>query len=111
MSRMDYRRYMGSKKAVRKSLKSCLGTYDLCITTVVLRSMFLFSQQSSWHHDVKPSNILVKRRIATSLYNCHFKLADLGLSHFKRHVGPKQGATDRDAFGTHAYGQSTICKC
>lgn len=57
-----------------------------------------------WHQDVKPSNILVKSK-GISPYDCEFKLADLGLSHFKKHV-PSQGeATDRDTYGTRAYGR------
>lgn len=60
---------------------------------------------SRWHQDVKPSNILVKSKKGGSPYDCEFKLADLGLSHFKKHV-PSQGeATDIDTYGTRAYGR------
>ena len=60
---------------------------------------------SRWHQDVKPSNILVKSKKGGSPYNCDFKLADLGLSHFKKHV-PSQGeVTDKDTYGTRAYGR------
>lgn len=58
-----------------------------------------------WHQDVKPSNILVKSKKSGSPYDCEFKLADLGSSHFKMHV-PSQGvATDKDTYGTRAYGR------
>lgn len=57
-----------------------------------------------WHQDIKPSNILVKSKKGGSSYDCEFKLADLGLSHFKRHVPTQREAIDRDTYGTRAYG-------
>lgn len=57
-----------------------------------------------WHQDIKPSNILVKSKNGGSDYDCEFKLADLGLSHFKKHVPSQGDATDRDTYGTRAYG-------
>lgn len=38
-------------------------------------------------------------------YDCHFKIADLGLSHFKKHIPGLRTATDKDTFGTRAYGK------
>lgn len=58
-----------------------------------------------WHQDIKPSNILVKSKKGASYYDCEFKLADLGLSHFKKHVSSQGDATDRDSRGTRAYGK------
>jgi len=54
-----------------------------------------------WHQDVKPNNILVMGNGTKSPYCWNFKLADLGLSHFKR---TSQGHSDFDAYGTETYG-------
>lgn len=60
----------------------------------------------SWHQDINPTNILVKSRPnALCPYDVHFKIADLGLSHFKRHTSGLGSATDKDTFGTRAYGR------
>ena len=58
-----------------------------------------------WHQDVKPSNILVMSTKGGSPYRCEFKLADLGLSHFKKHVPSQEDVADRDTCGTRAYGR------
>jgi serine/threonine protein kinase len=55
-----------------------------------------------WHQDVKPQNILVVRDNGASIYECEFKLADLGLSHFR--VGAN--TQDVDTRGTRVYGGS-----
>ncbi|KAI9793927.1 MAG: hypothetical protein M1816_007179 [Peltula sp. TS41687] len=55
-----------------------------------------------WHQDVKPKNILVSTRNGKSIYECEFKLADLGLSHFRAKGG--RNARDRDSQGTRTYG-------
>lgn len=47
----------------------------------------------------------MKSKKGGSDYDCDFKLADLGLSHFKEHVPSQGDATDRDSFGTRAYGR------
>ena len=60
-----------------------------------------------WHQDIKPQNILVKSRNDASIYGCHFLIADLGLTHFKKVVHPEQDTSDKDAGGTYAYGWST----
>lgn len=60
---------------------------------------------SRWHQDVKPRNILVKSKKGRSPYDCEFKLADLGSSHFRKHVSSQGEATDRDTYGTRAYGR------
>lgn len=57
-----------------------------------------------WHQDVKPANILVKSCNRVSPYEYEFKLADLGLSHFRAVVNGQQDISDRDTRGTHTYG-------
>ncbi len=57
----------------------------------------------SWHQDVNPFNILVKRRGAGK-YDCDFKLADLGLSHFEKHLSDLRNVSTQENFGTSAYG-------
>lgn len=47
----------------------------------------------------------MKSKKGGSFYDCDFKLADLGLSHFKKHVSSQGDATDRDSHGTRAYGK------
>ena len=59
---------------------------------------------NSWHQDVKPTNILVKKSRTGSAYDCEFKLADLGLSHFKRRRATTGDTMGRDAGGTREYG-------
>lgn len=58
----------------------------------------------SWHQDVKPANILVTSRRGGSAYEWQFKLADLGLSHFKRIVDLQGEAMAYDSHGTRIYG-------
>lgn len=58
----------------------------------------------SWHQDVKPSNILIKTGPGGSPYSSQFKLADLGLSHFKK-MSSQVEATDGDTYGTRTYGR------
>lgn len=62
----------------------------------------------SWHQDIKPDNILVARRSVDG--DVEFKLADLGLAHFRRIKARRQGGheasiSDKDAGGTRAYGE------
>lgn len=57
-----------------------------------------------WHQDIKPANILVFGRGATSPYDYEFKVADLGLAHFKPSISQASDPSDLDAFGTRAYG-------
>lgn len=59
---------------------------------------------NGWHQDVKPANILVFSGNGDSPYDCHFKIADLGLAHFKPNVSQPNDPSDLDAFGTRAYG-------
>lgn len=70
-----------------------------------------------WHQDIKPENILVCSDPSTSPYDVHFRLADLGLSHFRREKArceqaQKQGQStledvrDKDAGGTREYGRA-----
>jgi serine/threonine protein kinase len=60
---------------------------------------------SSWHQDVKPTNILVTSGKSRSYYDCEFKLADLGLSHFRKVHGLQGAASDKDTSGTREYGR------
>ncbi|KAI4172942.1 MAG: hypothetical protein LQ343_003229 [Gyalolechia ehrenbergii] len=62
-----------------------------------------------WHQDIKPKNILVCRNPdPSSKYDHIFKLADLGLSHFKMHVGASHSVTDQDTSGTRTYGAPEV---
>ena len=58
-----------------------------------------------WHQDIKPENILVFSCEEGSVYDYCLKLADLGLSHFRRAVRDVD-VTDADNYGTRAYGKS-----
>lgn len=59
-----------------------------------------------WHQDVKPGNILVTSRSESisSPYSWQFKLADLGISHFKRQISSPEDNTDDDSQGSRTYG-------
>ena len=65
------------------------------------------ADSARWHQDIDPSNILVVSRGGTSEYNCAFKIADLGLSHFKKYTSSPGNNIDEDTFGTSAYGRSS----
>lgn len=52
---------------------------------------------------MKPKNILVKRSRGESRYEFQFKLADLGLSHFKQNIAGED-PTDADSRGTRTCG-------
>lgn len=69
---------------------------SICITSNIL--------VNRWHQDVKPANILVFGGNGSSPYDCHFKIADLGLTHFIPSVSQPNDPSDLDAFGTRAYG-------
>lgn len=60
------------------------------------------------HQDIKPANILVFGGNGTSPYDCYFKLADLGLTHFKPSNSQLDDPSDLDAFGTRAYGMEEL---
>ncbi|KAL1619885.1 hypothetical protein SLS54_006484 [Diplodia seriata] len=57
-----------------------------------------------WHQDIKPDNILVISNDRPSAYKYEFKLADLGLSHFRKPQSATGEMTDTDAWGTKTYG-------
>ncbi|KAL8868868.1 MAG: hypothetical protein Q9174_004701 [Haloplaca sp. 1 TL-2023] len=57
-----------------------------------------------WHHDIDPSNILVLSRGHDSPYDCNFKIADLGLAHFKQYLSSATNPTDYERYGMSAYG-------
>jgi len=59
---------------------------------------------------VKPANILIKSSQSGSAFDCLFKLADLGLSHFTRTISPKLDATGKDTHGTQAYGIAPLAE-
>lgn len=56
---------------------------------------------SRFRQDITPNNILVCRREGKSIYECGFKLADLGLSH----IHPGENAQGEDVRGTRTYGK------
>ena len=64
-----------------------------------------------WHQDVKPSSILVFGKDTNSAYNCTFKLADLGFSHFKKASLKECKARDTDSIGTQTYGKHCMVVC
>ncbi|KAK0102819.1 hypothetical protein ONS95_000980 [Cadophora gregata] len=57
-----------------------------------------------WHQDVKPENILVLSNGSDNPQDWNFKLADLGISHFKRKNSLREESTASDSYGTHTYG-------
>ncbi|KAH7313156.1 hypothetical protein BKA65DRAFT_517427 [Rhexocercosporidium sp. MPI-PUGE-AT-0058] len=57
-----------------------------------------------WHQDVKPENILVLSNGSRNPQDWLFKLADLGISHFKRGDSLRGNSTASDTYGTHTYG-------
>ena len=61
--------------------------------------------QFRWHQDVKPRNILVLSGESNNPYDVQFKLADLGLSHFKRTAKLDRRIADSDIGGTKDYGK------
>jgi len=56
-----------------------------------------------WHQDVKPENILIVSNKAEQVHEWHFKLADLGISHFKLNSSTPYSAAS-DTYGTRTYG-------
>ena len=62
----------------------------------------------SWHHDIKPKNILIKRQPRGSVYQFECKLADLGLSHFRGSLSGQEDSTDTASYGTRTYGNSEV---
>ena len=59
----------------------------------------------SWHQDLKPDNILVVISQTDSAYQgIQFKVADMGLSHFKTIIQSETEAIDLDTGGTRTYG-------
>ena len=62
----------------------------------------------SWHQDINPKNILIKSRPGVSVYDFECKLADLGISHFKRSLSWEEDGTDTAAYGTRTYGTSEV---
>lgn len=66
----------------------------------------------SWHQDLKPANILVVVHENASIYKgISFKVADLGLSHFKTIMEGDAEAVDLDTFGTRTYGPLPVGYC
>jgi serine/threonine protein kinase len=58
---------------------------------------------------VKPENILVVSNGATYPHEWQFKLADLGISHFKRRRPPlREDSAASDTYGTKTYGSKPI---
>ena len=63
-----------------------------------------------WHQDIKLKNILIKRRPGGSVYEIECKLADLGLSHFKKSLSGQEESTDTAAYGTRTYGNFKVAR-
>lgn len=82
------------------SASQILNGYKLCPICYVT----LLKPSNRWHQDVTPANILVFGGNGTSRFDCHFKIADLGLAHFKPCDSQLDDPSDLDAFGTRAYG-------
>jgi len=61
---------------------------------------------SSWHQDVKPENVLVVSNGAKQPEEWQFKLADLGISHFKIKTNSREDSTASENYGTKTYGMS-----
>ncbi|KAJ9649025.1 hypothetical protein H2199_000938 [Coniosporium tulheliwenetii] len=74
-----------------------------CIHTVEQRDSVSPKIFQGWHQDIKPANILVMSNGQSSPYMYDFKLADLGLSHFRKHVPSEGDALDNDTYGTRTY--------
>lgn len=62
-----------------------------------------------WHQDVKPKNILLFGDQAAPS-KAHFKLADLGLSHFRRN-SDANSRLDVETYGTTEYGKPLSLRC
>ena len=60
----------------------------------------------SWHQDINLKNILIKSRPGISIYDFKCKLADFGISHFKRSLSWEEDGTHTAAYGTRTYGNS-----
>jgi serine/threonine protein kinase len=65
----------------------------------------MLTRQYSWHQDINPSNILVTSGKSGSRFDCEFKIADLGLSHFRKVRASHGAAADKDTSGTRQYGR------
>ncbi|KAJ9667922.1 hypothetical protein H2201_002108 [Coniosporium apollinis] len=81
-----------------------------CIHTVEQRDSVSPKIFQGWHQDIKPANILVMSNGQSSPYMYDFKLADLGLSHFRKHVPSEGDALDNDTYGTRTYGPPECCR-
>ena len=77
--------------------------YFLGITPLTNVTTQLLTLSLRWHHDIDPSNILVISRSQDSPYDCDFKIADLGLAHFKRYISLLNDATADNKYGTNTY--------
>ncbi|KAH8764700.1 hypothetical protein F5882DRAFT_17731 [Hyaloscypha sp. PMI_1271] len=58
----------------------------------------------SFHQDIKPINILITSNSVASPYKWEFKVADLGLSHFKKVIDEQGIIIANNAHGTRTYG-------
>ena len=89
----------------QRDLLRMARTYFLGIRHLPNECLYRLTLTSSWHHDIDPSNILVISRNHDSPYDCDFKIADLGLAHFKRYESTLTPATDDNRYGTNTYGE------
>ncbi|EPE29987.1 Protein kinase-like (PK-like) [Glarea lozoyensis ATCC 20868] len=95
-------------------LKLVEGLYEIhqgCEDTSLDRA----SPLSGWHQDIKPANILITSRGEEGLrlnspYEWHFKLADLGISHFTTYGDSTGTPRAIDFQGTRTYGAPECCR-
>ena len=66
----------------------------------------------SWHGDIRPANIIIKKRAYASVYDFESKITGFGLSHFKQYTSAPDKLTTSttkttsDFLGTRAYGKA-----
>lgn len=72
--------------------------------TPILASCLVLSDSLRWHQDVKPDNILVLSNGSRLPFEWKFKLADLGISHFKSDSSSRDSMAS-DTWGTITYGR------
>lgn len=84
------------------------GLFKLIDALRTVHNVEQFSEEGprilqGWHQDVRPENILVVSNGSTLPYEWQFKLADLGISHFKTTSSSREN-TANDTYGTRTYG-------
>ncbi|KAL9083192.1 MAG: hypothetical protein Q9165_008635 [Trypethelium subeluteriae] len=72
------------------------------IHNIVCRPEASHNEGRGWHQDIKPANVLCNLSGNRPVYQCVYKLADLGLSHVV--LGQSRDARVIDSRGTRTYG-------